>query len=328
MFLIYFILVAYALFMNPHTLMSVNALDYVACGSATGIPKPIPQITTIVYTLLMVGGPITLVIFAIATLIKSMSRNDQEEILKAKNKLLKKFLLAGVLFLTASIVQFVLSRVTSTAEDKSTLATCLKCFLTYNNNDCVVSSTGFKTESGTYTSDYYDVSTYDGGKTECGGVYYPNKIKETAVEAADDADFDFWWPLPKPYVTSGSSYGCRINPGNQLRGQCLLHAGLDLSSGGNSCVPIYAAADGYVSITVSSNYGCGNYVAITHSGGYMTKYCHQTKYVVEKLEAQERLAGLDSKAGAVLAAWIKKTGQENPLYLYFDKLQSFYLILP
>lgn len=119
---------------------TVYALDYVACGTAKGIPEPIPQLTTIAYTLLMVGAPIVLIIFAIISLMKANTSGNPDNILKAKDKLFKKFILTGVVFVTAGIVQFVIMRVTSNDNDKSTFGKCLSCFLYYSN--CEESDSG------------------------------------------------------------------------------------------------------------------------------------------------------------------------------------------
>lgn len=141
---------------------TVYALDYVACGDATGIPKPIPMFTTIVYTLLIVGVPLALIISSIITLIKAITSGNADNVVKAKNKLLKKIIIAAVVYLTAGLVKFIIGKVSSTEQDKSTVGDCLNCFLYYNG--CTESESGNHTEQGTYTSDYTDVSTYTGLK--------------------------------------------------------------------------------------------------------------------------------------------------------------------
>ena len=42
--------------------------------------------------------------------------------------------------------------------------------------------------------------------------------------------------------------------------------------------------------------------------------------MINQLEQQKRLTGIVSRGGAMLACWIKATGNENPLYEYFDEL--------
>lgn len=53
---------------------------------------------------------------------------------------------------------------------------------------------------------------------------------------------------------------------------------------------------------------------------FITVHCGVTKFVVEQLEKQGRIMDIVSRGGAMLAAWIKATGKENPLYEYYDEL--------
>ncbi len=53
---------------------------------------------------------------------------------------------------------------------------------------------------------------------------------------------------------------------------------------------------------------------------FITVHCGVTKFVVEQLENQGRITNIVSRGGAMLACWIKATGQENPLFEYYDEL--------
>ncbi len=53
---------------------------------------------------------------------------------------------------------------------------------------------------------------------------------------------------------------------------------------------------------------------------FVTVHCGVTKKLVEKLSEKPRLAGIVSRGGAITAAYIKHTGNENPLYEYYDRL--------
>ncbi|MGH7815685.1 MAG: phosphomethylpyrimidine synthase ThiC [Candidatus Binataceae bacterium] len=53
---------------------------------------------------------------------------------------------------------------------------------------------------------------------------------------------------------------------------------------------------------------------------YMTLHCGVTRASVRTLRGHNRIEGIVSRGGAVLAAWIEKTGQENPLYEHFDEV--------
>jgi phosphomethylpyrimidine synthase len=51
---------------------------------------------------------------------------------------------------------------------------------------------------------------------------------------------------------------------------------------------------------------------------YMTLHCGVTRETVRRLRGHERIEGIVSRGGALLAAWIERTGNENPLYERFD----------
>lgn len=53
---------------------------------------------------------------------------------------------------------------------------------------------------------------------------------------------------------------------------------------------------------------------------FITVHCGVTKFVVDQLEKQGRIMDIVSRGGAMLASWIKSTGNENPLYEYYDEL--------
>lgn len=150
LFIIYFIVVGIVIFTSDNLSGYANTLEYVQCGTATGIPKPVPQLTTIAYTLLIVGTPLILIAFSIITLVKATMGGNADEITKARNKLFKKFIISAIIFLSASIVQFVLLKVTSNNNDRDSITACLKCFLYYSSGRCPSSSTGNDIEQGTY----------------------------------------------------------------------------------------------------------------------------------------------------------------------------------
>ena len=138
--IIYFIIVAIIL-MNYKNISDLsmkinNDLQYVKCGTADHIPRPLPQLITVAYTLLIVGTPLILIIFSIITLVKANSSGKAEDIDKARTNLFKKLIIASVIFFAGAIVQFVLLRFTSTNDDTKTMTACLRCFLYYSTNNC------------------------------------------------------------------------------------------------------------------------------------------------------------------------------------------------
>jgi phosphomethylpyrimidine synthase len=53
---------------------------------------------------------------------------------------------------------------------------------------------------------------------------------------------------------------------------------------------------------------------------YMTLHCGVTRDSVKSLRGHQRIEGIVSRGGALLAAWIERTGNENPLYEHFDEM--------
>ncbi|MDR0927344.1 MAG: phosphomethylpyrimidine synthase ThiC [Ignavibacteria bacterium] len=53
---------------------------------------------------------------------------------------------------------------------------------------------------------------------------------------------------------------------------------------------------------------------------FITVHCGVTRFVVEQVEKHKRVTGIVSRGGSMLAAWMKATGNENPLYEYYDRL--------
>ncbi|HEY3353840.1 MAG TPA: phosphomethylpyrimidine synthase ThiC [Polyangia bacterium] len=86
-------------------------------------------------------------------------------------------------------------------------------------------------------------------------------------------------------------------------------------------VPLYqvAAESSIKSMDVETLFACIEKQA-RQGVDFMTVHCGVTRATVAKLRAHDRLAGIVSRGGALLAAWIEATGQENPLYEHFDRL--------
>jgi phosphomethylpyrimidine synthase len=53
---------------------------------------------------------------------------------------------------------------------------------------------------------------------------------------------------------------------------------------------------------------------------YMTLHCGVTRDTVRSLRGHQRIEGIVSRGGALLAAWIERTGNQNPLYEHFDEM--------
>ncbi|HOX29312.1 MAG TPA: phosphomethylpyrimidine synthase ThiC, partial [bacterium] len=53
---------------------------------------------------------------------------------------------------------------------------------------------------------------------------------------------------------------------------------------------------------------------------FMTVHCGLTQTALERIRKTKRLTGIVSRGGAFVAAWMTRTGRENPLYENFDRL--------
>jgi murein DD-endopeptidase MepM/ murein hydrolase activator NlpD len=120
----------------------------------------------------------------------------------------------------------------------------------------------------------------------------------------------FIYPHSTPYPIS-SGFGMREHPVTRDWKQ---HNGIDFAapSGAN----ILAVADGQVSFAGDMG-GCGNAVEIEHSGGYLSKYCHALKVLVQK--------GQSVKAGTPIAL-VGTTGTSTGNHLHLGiKLNGKYI---
>ena len=132
----------------------------------------------------------------------------------------------------------------------------------------------------------------------------------------------FIWPVDSTYVSSG--YGGRSAP---TAGASTYHQAIDISAAAGS--PIYAAADGTVTIATYNN-GLGNYVSIAHDGSTSTRYSHMTNYIVHpgQYVTQGQIIGYVGATGIAtgnhLDFAVTSNGQQvDPLH-YYDT-SSLYL---
>jgi phosphomethylpyrimidine synthase len=91
-------------------------------------------------------------------------------------------------------------------------------------------------------------------------------------------------------------------------------------------VPIYqvAAESSIQSMDVETLFACIEKQAC-QGVDFMTVHCGVTRETVRRLRAHDRLAGIVSRGGALLASWIEATGRENPLYEHFDRLCDIFV---
>lgn len=109
------------------------------------------------------------------------------------------------------------------------------------------------------------------------------------------------WPADNRKITS--TFGIRRDP---ISGRSAVHSGLDI--GGNRGDPIYAAADGVVTLSERA-YPQGNNIIIDHGRGVETRYLH----------LNERLANVGDKVKkGQLIGELGNTGRSTGPHLHYE----------
>jgi phosphomethylpyrimidine synthase len=86
-------------------------------------------------------------------------------------------------------------------------------------------------------------------------------------------------------------------------------------------VPIYQVASEHSIMELDAGYFLEVIERQARQGvDYMTLHCGVTRETVHRLRGHQRIEGIVSRGGALLAAWIERTGNENPLYEHFDEV--------
>ena len=110
----------------------------------------------------------------------------------------------------------------------------------------------------------------------------PQKAAASGVKPSFQQDT----PTPRPAVEKGY-FLFPIKPGkpNFLAGSMgelrpnHFHGGLDIKTDGRVDLPVYAAAEGYISRMKQSSFGYGNVLYITHPNGLTTVYGHLNRFL-------------------------------------------------
>ncbi len=113
---------------------------------------------------------------------------------------------------------------------------------------------------------------------------------------------DVVWLTPCDYVYMSSPYGWRTHP---VYGDQRFHNGIDLAAYAGT--PIIASRSGVVS-QAEYNWSAGNFVAVDHGDGFVSKYLHMTHYIVK--------VGDYVTAGQVIG-YVGTTGTSTGNHLHF-----------
>src|SRR5208282_5183379 len=86
-------------------------------------------------------------------------------------------------------------------------------------------------------------------------------------------------------------------------------------------VPIYQVASEGSIMELDKNAFLGVIERQARQGvDFMTLHCGVTRDTVGRLRGHDRIEGIDARGGALHAAWIERTGKENPLYENYDEV--------
>jgi murein DD-endopeptidase MepM/ murein hydrolase activator NlpD len=113
-------------------------------------------------------------------------------------------------------------------------------------------------------------------------------------------------PSDKPVKTAAftSGYGVRSDP---FRGGAAMHAGIDLA--GPHGTPIYATADGLVTMAKWNSGGYGNLIKLDHGRGIETRYGHLSRMLVRD--------GQQVKRGQMIG-YMGSTGRSTGNHLHYE----------
>lgn len=127
---------------------------------------------------------------------------------------------------------------------------------------------------------------------------------------------------PCQSIWISSEYGSRFDP---FTSESRAHAGIDFVGPINT--PIFATADGTVTLAEDSRTGYGNEVVISHSFGYSTRYAHLNSISVkdgQKVQRGQLIGHMGStgrSTGTHLHYEVRlKNMPVNPIYYFVDNL--------
>jgi hypothetical protein len=100
----------------------------VSCGGINDIPIVLPSLTALLINIIKIVVPILLIIYGMLDLGKAVTQGKEEDIKKAQGLMFKRFIAGVMVFLVVSIVQLLVSLVTTTTGDKDNVISCISCF--------------------------------------------------------------------------------------------------------------------------------------------------------------------------------------------------------
>lgn len=103
----------------------------VSCGNVTGIPKKIPEITSLIFNIIQIIVPIILVVIGSIDFLKGVTAQKEEEIKKGQQIFIKRLITAAIIFFVVVFVKLLVS-VISNSTNSQNIVDCIDCFISNN----------------------------------------------------------------------------------------------------------------------------------------------------------------------------------------------------
>lgn len=103
----------------------------VSCGNVTDIPRKIPELTSMVVTIVQIAVPVILVVMGSMDLFKGITAQKEDEIKKGQQMFIKRLVVGALIFFVVVIAKLLISVVADTGS--TNIIECIDCFL---SNSC------------------------------------------------------------------------------------------------------------------------------------------------------------------------------------------------
>ena len=113
--------------MAPILDISAVTITRASCGNLMDFPKKIPEITSMVVTMIQIAVPIILVVMGSIDLFKGVTAQKEEEIKKGQQLFIKRLIVAALIFFVIVIAKVFVSVVADSSS--ANIIECVDCFL-------------------------------------------------------------------------------------------------------------------------------------------------------------------------------------------------------
>ena len=99
-------------------------------GMVDGIPKKIPELTSLAITIIQIAVPIILILMGSIDLFKGITAGKEDEMKKGQQLFIKRLITGAIIFFVVIVVKFIVSIVSDT--NVSNIVSCIDCFTSNN----------------------------------------------------------------------------------------------------------------------------------------------------------------------------------------------------